>query len=204
MLALQIILGIIALLILILLLPVHLHASFSDNLKVRVGVMFINFTLYPLPSVFKKKKKEDKHKKKKVQKELTNAEEILKEDGVSAVVEYYLEMVRLIETAAKRLARTVTVDKLNINIIVASEDASQTAINYGKVCSVVYPSQALIESVFRVRRRSIIITPDFLREKGHFDGEMKLHVIPMRVLWALLLFFIGYIGNTTTTKTVEQ
>jgi len=207
LLILQITLGVIVLLLLILLLPVHLHVFYHEKLVIRAGVLFINFTLYPRPPISEKRKqkkaKKEKRKQAKEKEELSRAEEMLRSEGVLAVVHYYIEMTRLIGTALKRLVRTITVDKLILNLIVASDDASDTAVNYGRVCSVIYPAQALIESIVRVKKRDINIKPDFLLEKGNVNGEIRLHVLPVRVLWALLMFFIGYIGNTTSTKTVQ-
>lgn len=208
MLIFKIFLVLIGVLLLILFLPVHLSVTFNGNLKVRTGILFINYTLYPRPPISEEKKKKKQFKKERKQakekKQLSQAEEMLKQDGVWAVIEYYVQMGKLLKSAAIRLIRTITVDKLNLNIIVASDDAAQTAIDYGKICAVIYPVQALIESTMRVRRRSINISTDFLRNSGEFEGDIKIHVIPIRVLWAALLFFIGYIGNTTSEKIAQQ
>ena len=93
--------------------------------------------------------------------------------------------------------RAITVDRLYLDVLVASGDAAQTAIDYGKICAVVYPIQALIESKMRVRRRAINISTDFLHDSGELKADIRLHAVPIRVLWAILLFFIGYAGNTT-------
>jgi hypothetical protein len=198
LLALQIIFGVLTLLLIILILPVHMYASFDGDLRVRVGVMFFNFTLYPRPpqSEKKKRKKEIRRRRKaKDEQELSRTEELLRNEGVSAVISYYAEMAELIKSAVKRLLKTITVDKFNLTITVASEDACQTAVDYGRACAVVYPVQALLESLLRIRRRNITITPDFLGDKGKVEGEIRIHAIPLRVLWNLLLLFLGYIGN---------
>ena len=102
-----------------------------------------------------------KQRKRREEPEIPRAEKVLKEEGVRAVIEYYLQIGRLLKSAAERLMRAITVDRLYLDILVASGDAAQTAIDYGKVCAVVYPVQALIESKMRVRRRAINISTDF-------------------------------------------
>ena len=206
MIVLLITLGIIAFLLLVLIVPVFLTASFDGGLLIKVRVMFIPFTLYPRPPKPEKKliKKSEKKAKKEEKKEISRSEELLREEGITAVLSYYKEMARLLGTAAKRLLRTITVDRLRLNIVVASDDASQTAVHYGRVCAVIYPIQALMESAIRIRRRNITIKPDFMQEKARVEGAIHLHVIPVRALWVLLLFFIGYLGNTTTAKVVKQ
>mgnify|MGYP000847676905 FL=1 len=203
LLVLKILLAIIGIMLLLLLLPVHLRATFNGDLKVSAGVLFINFKLYPRPPVSEKKrlKKErrEQKRKKKERKRLSEAEEELQVEGVWALVKYYIEMGKLITSTAKRLLKTITVDRLNLNIVVATDDAARTAIDYGKICAVVYPIQALIESTMRVRRREINISTDFLLESGVLEGDIKIHVLPICVLWQALLFFIDYTGNNKDT-----
>ena len=81
-------------------------------------------------------------------------------------------------------------DKFNL-VTVASEDACQTAVDYGRACAVVYPVRRC--SACFARRRNITITPDFLGDKGKVEGEIRIHA-PWG-LWNLLLLFFGYIGN---------
>jgi len=70
LLVLKILLAIIGIMLLLLLLPVHLRATFNGDLKVSAGVLFINFKLYPRPPVsekkrLKKERREQKRKKKR-------------------------------------------------------------------------------------------------------------------------------------------
>ncbi|MDD2362531.1 MAG: DUF2953 domain-containing protein [Oscillospiraceae bacterium] len=199
---------ILAILILPLLIPVYFSACFDGELGVRVRIMFISFKLYPRPlksekkQIKKEKKKTKKQEKKKEQ--LSRSEELLREEGIWAVVSYYTEIVRLIGTAVKRFIRIIVVDRLVLNIVVASDDASKTALDFGQVCAVIYPAQALIESFLKIRKRKITIVPDFMREKGYVRGEIKLHILPVRAIWVLILFFISYLGNTTKTQTANK
>lgn len=196
LLILKIILGVIAALLALLLVPVRLSAVFDGDLKVSLYLLFFKLRLYPGPAFFERMRLKGQRKRKE-EPELPRAEKVLKEEGVRAVIEYYLQIGRLLKSAAERLMRAITVDRLYLDILVASGDAAQTAIDYGKVCAVVYPVQALIESKMRVRRRAINISTDFLHDSGELKADIRLHAVPIRVLWAILLFFIGYAGNTT-------
>ena len=112
---------------------------------------------------------------------------MLKEEGVRAVIEYYLQIGRLLKSAAERLMRAITVDRLYLDVLVASGDAAQTAIDYGKICAVVYPIQALIESKMRVPPGDKHFHR-FLHDSGELKADIRLHAVPIRVLWAILLF----------------
>ena len=115
--------------------------------------------LHPNPAFFERMRLKGQRKRKESRS--FRAEKVLKEEGVRAVIEYYLQIGRLLKSAAERLMRAITVDRLYLDVLVASGDAAQTAIDYGKICAVVYPIQALIESKMRVRRRAINISTDF-------------------------------------------
>ncbi len=200
--AIWIVCGVFAFLLLILIIPLHMQVSFDGQLSLRLRYLFFTYSLYPRPEKKKKKFKQKKVKKKK-EIELSRTEEMLQSEGVAAVISYYIKLAQIIKTAALGLFRTITVDKLKLNIKVASDDAAETAINYGQLCAAVYPVHALIESSVRVRSRSINIAPDFLNNEDQVSGEIRLHVLPLRVLLVLLLFFIGYISNTSGTKATE-
>lgn len=208
MVALQIVAGVLIFLLLLLIIPLRLRACFYGELKVKLRYLFFSYTLYPRPLKREEKSKRRAEKKaekdKEKQKELSHAEELLKSEGVAAVVSYYAQIARLMKAAAAKLIRAITVDRLKLDVVVATDDAAETAIDYGRVCAVVYPAQALLESMTRVRRRFIAITPDFMGQKGRVSGEIRIHALPLRILWVLLLFFIGYIGNTISYKKTEQ
>lgn len=198
-----VLLGLLALLLLLLLIPVHLKAGFDGKLWIRVRYLFLSFALYPRPAGRKKKKKRRQVKKEaekaadsKGKKELSQLELLLQQEGPLGAARMLAETAKLAGTAAKRALAAVTVDRLTLTVIVASEEAAETATDYGKVCAGVYPALAVLETVMRVRRKEIAVAPDFLREKGEVRAEARLHSIPLRLVWAGLRFIAGYFGNT--------
>ena len=213
MIVLYVLLGILALLLLLLLTPVHLQARYDGALRVRARYLFLVFPLYPRPEKRKKTVKRAKRKRreaskaepeKKKKKELSQWERLLREEGPSGLVRTVADLARLAGTAAGRILAAVTVDRLTLCLIVASEDAADTAVNYGKACAALYPSLAVLESAVRVRRRDIALAPDFLRRRGEVRGEIRLHVRPLRILWALLRLVGAYMGNTFKQQWNEQ
>lgn len=198
MIAIFIIVGILAFLLLLLLLPLHLKASFETDLFVKVRYTFISLTVYPRPEKLEKKEEpETKIKKgKKGKKELSEVEQMLQEEGVAAVLEYFSNLARLTGTTFQKVLAAITVDSLKLDMKVSSPEASSTAMEYGRACAVMYPSVGLLESVVHVRHRAITIIPDFTGDKSEIHGDIRFHVIPIRILWIGIQFFIGYIGNT--------
>lgn len=198
--AVYIILGIIAFLIAIQLLPITLHIRYREEFFVRLQYAGIPFNIYP-----RKKKKSPKKASKKPRKsqkdeksedKLSELEQRLKEGGVSAAVDYISDMSKLLTKAVRRVLAAVPVDLLRFRLVVASDDAAATATDYGKACSVIYPAQALIEGLMRVKRRQVEVVADFTRESGEVIFEAKLHVLPIRFKWTVIRLILTFVSHT--------
>ncbi len=192
-------LALLGLLVLLLILPVFVRLQYQEELTVCVRMFGI--PVYRFSSERKKpdklkqpKKKKDKPdgkaKIKKKEKEktgfLADMAQQFKTEGVSAVLGTVKALAVLAVGALKRVLKSVTVDRLQLQLIIASEDAAATAQNTGKVCAVLYPSLTVLQGVLRIRRRAVTVTPDYLGEKGRVSADVRLHVIPIRILWAAL------------------
>ena len=112
---------------------------------------------------------------------------------MGAVVSYYSTLARLLATEARRLLRAITVDHLDVGLVVASGDAAETAQNYGRVCAVLFPAEAFVESEMRVRKRQVRGGPDFLAPKGKADLDIRLHAVPVRITWSFFRLLFSFI-----------
>lgn len=85
-------------------------------------------------------------------------------------------------------------------------DAAETAQNYGRVCALIFPAEALVESEIRVRRRKVRVMPDFLASKGEADLDIRLHAVPARITWSFfrLLFSFIFHQNTPAGSNVKE
>lgn len=209
MIVLYVLLGLVGLLLLLMLAPVHLKAAYDGALRVSVRYLFVTVRLYPRPAAPSKKEKRviKKAAGKKSAPEtdtLSGWEALLREEGPSGVVRAVAELAKLAGTAARRLLAAITVDRLVLRLVVACGDAAETAVGYGRACAALYPSLAVLESVVRVRRRDIAVAPDFLRQEGEVRGEIRLHALPLRILWTGLRLAAAYLGNTFKQQINKQ
>lgn len=177
MIALYIVLGILAFLGLLLLVPISLRLAYDGELRVRLRVAGIPFTLYPRR---KKAKRTPKGKRKGQEGDgekdkLSVLNEKLHEGGISAAVEYIREMIGMIRQAVSELLDAVIVTRLQVRVIVASGDAAATATEYGTACAVLYPAVGALSARVRVKRRRVEVAPDFLAEQGRIDADVHLH-----------------------------
>lgn len=210
-----IVLGILAFLLLLLLLPVHVSLRYRDGLQVRVRYAFVSLCVYPRPEkpakTKKKKQKAEKAAgsgpaagKEEPEGMLAQLEELLKEDGVSAVAAYLQSMAKLAADVLRRALRVIVVDRLEARLIVVGEDAAETAVRYGKICAAVFPAQAVLETVMKVRRRQIGVEPGFLQEKSSAAVELRAHVLPLRALAATAGLLVRWLVNTVRQESSKE
>lgn len=164
MIALAVIGGILAFLGLLLFIPLHLLLRYEDGFFLTVKYAFLHFQVAP-----QKEKKPKKRKKKqakepagepKPQKE--NAlRQILKEEGLSAVVHLLSELARHTGRAARSTLSRIHVRDVAVDLVVAGEDAADTGIQYGRTCAAVYSAFGVLCNFLAMQVKAFSVIPDF-------------------------------------------
>lgn len=210
-------LGLLALLVLLLLFPIFVRVQYREELTVRVRVLGIPCYRFSSEKGRRKSEATAKRKKKAKTKDkpaghndkhgfLTDLANDLKKDGVSAVLGKLKALAQLAVGSAKRVLRSVTVDRLQLQLFIASEDAATTAIRTGQVCAALYPSLSALQGAVSIRHRAVTVTPDYLAEKGRVAADVKLRVVPIRLLWAALwtVLKLGSIADRDITEKKKE
>ncbi len=206
-----ILLSLLCLLLLLLILPVYARVCYREELTVTVRVLGIPVYRYNSAKAPKEKPKKRADKpagkpKKKKNTLLGDLSARLKDDGVRAVVDDVRALSGFVGGACRRVARAVVVDRLRLQLVIASEDAAATAQDTGKVCAVLYPSLTAIQAVIRIRKRAVTVTPDYLGERSRAEADVQMHTLPIRLLgtalWALLSY--GALQSHKSAKTKEE
>ncbi len=193
-------LGILLLLVALLIVPLYVRLTFNDELRLCVRVWGIPIFRYS--SDEEASQETDKDVKPSKIRLLT---ERLKTDGVGATLHLVKELSRLAAGAARRLIAAITVDKLCLQLYIVGSDAAETAENTGKVCATLYPAiTTLQQTVLRIRKRAITVTPDFLAEKGRAAADVTAHVIPIRIVMIAIWLAFRYRVITKRQKEVSQ
>ena len=185
-------LALLGLLLLLLVVPVYGRAEYDGELRVKIWVLGIPVTLLPaLPREEKPKKtaKEPKVKPSKAE----ELKELLRQDSVAGTLAFLRRLATLAGKAAGRLLRAVTVDRLSLSLCIATDDPADTAQRYGQVCSVLYPSLAVIERLVRVRHRVLRVEPNFLLEESGAAFDVKWRVSVIRLLAAGIALLFGFL-----------
>ncbi len=199
MIALYIILGILLLLFLICLIRIRVFALYTDEIKLSLKILFFEIRL--LPQEKKPKKESKKPAKKKKQKPET--EETTKTDkkeekpgylarlkekkGVSGIISLFTELAKIAAGALKGIFRHIVIKKLDVGIALNAGDASSTAIQYGKLCSAVYPAINIITAITVCKDYHVTLEPIFDDErKTEIYADVYAYIRVGFILWHAL------------------
>ena len=172
MIALYIILGILLLIFLVLLVPIEVLAHYSDELSLTVKVLFYQKKLLPAPPKPKKpaqpkqeKKPEEKPKEEKPKKEKPQKQNFLSKikdkKGITGLLSLLTGAAKIAGGAAKGIISHAVIRRLDIGIALNSGDAASTAVNYGRLCSIVYPAVNVITAATVCKDYNVTLEPVF-------------------------------------------
>ena len=150
----------------------------------------------------KKKSTSDTEKPKKKQKQSLFGT-LREERGFWGAVQFFVELGKALGGAMVRIYRGVAIDKFTLRAAIAGEDAADTAIKYGEVCSAAFPALSFLLVNARRYTQDIEITPDFGGDGMPitFDGEFVIYpiLVLVHLLGAVLKFIVLQIKITLGT-----
>ena len=206
-------LSVLGVVLLIALAPITLRAAFDGDLLVRLRIYGLPYTIAPRKKrqrataagrkSGKISKKAIKAAKKRRKNDPLSISQMLKEDGVGAVLAYLKGMGSLMNTLVRRILNAITVDRFQLSPPVAGGDAAETALLHAAACSIVFPALSSMQYVLKIRRREVRIQPDFVNGENQASFDIRLRSCPARILWAGLRFLMAYIGNTIRDREQE-
>lgn len=189
-----IILSLLTLIAILLVSNVHLYAEFKQELALYIRILFIKIRL--LPQKQDKNKAEDDNKKdkdtdtKKVKKSIFDR---IKEKGLSDFLSLLEDVLNLVKDTLFPLLCKIKVKNISVDVSVSCDDAAQTAIMYGRYCTVAYPLMSIITEYTNCAKHYISIKPNF-DEKAQTEVNAKLNC-KCRIIWVLIYsikFLIGF------------
>lgn len=187
-------LGFLALLIVALSVPIFGRIAYDGDLSVVIRVLGIPITLVPQPEdksprPTRKAKTEPSQKPSKF-KELVS---LMKQDDLAGTLHFLRAVASLAAKTVGRVLRSITVSRLDLQMVISTDDPATTAQRYGQVCGVLYPALAGIESVVRIRHRNLRVEPNFLMEKSAVRFDVCLRMSVWRLLGAGIALLWGFL-----------
>lgn len=190
MIALWIILGLLALILVLLLLPAGIAVSYRNGTLTAEGRwLFLHFTLWPLPEKDKAEKEQKPDGK-------SEAAPKKKKTGEKRPFMDWLQLINdllpVLGEVLRKMGKAITLKRCQITMVIAAEEADQTAIRYGRANALLYTIYAFLSRHIRVKEFKAELRQDYLSgpEGESAEADLLVLVCPMilagagfRLLW---------------------
>lgn len=166
------ILGALVLIIILLLcLPLSVDLKFRDDFYYDIKIL--GFKVYP-PKEKKKKSDKPQNTQPKETQEKSLFEKLKDKNGFKGAIKELFSLFGAVLNPLKRFLRFIKFANIKVSLSVASADAAKTAIDYGIICSIVYPVLSLFDSILNVKYKSIDIRSDFEGKSSDFNFSLSI------------------------------
>lgn len=174
-----------------------------NQLKVRLSFLIFRFTLYPMkPGRTPKKAKEFKEPKEPKFKKKTEKTQDTEEQKLEDLLEMVKPLLKAGLRALKMVGRDILIHHVRLRVLVANEDAAKTAVNYGRANTIIFGGFALADNYMRIKRREVLISPDFSgsQEATELSGSLRVTIHPVVPLCAALLLAVAFLREFLKKK----
>ena len=197
--ALKVFLIIIAVILILLMFPLKVFLDYDGEAKLSLGYLFLKFQLVPAKPKKKEKKKPQEKKEKKTEaekkeKKPSTIKRLMDKHGLDGLIEILKEVVGIVTEFLKGLAKHIYFTRCNIRICVVGEDAADTAVKYGYVCSAVYPLISALEQNSVMKKHYTDISAGFLAEKTAAEMELTCKIRPLFLIPVVFRALFKLIG----------
>lgn len=114
------------------------------------------------------------------------------------------DLLSSLKGGAGMIIRRFRIYRVRLSMVVAGEDAAETAVDYGKCNAAVYSAYALAKNFLNLKNPEIEIRPDFVSGKGSVDFEMRGRLLPIVALGAAVRIFAAFLVKTIQRKKLQQ
>lgn len=156
----------------------------------------------------KKKKPNDDKEPKKEKKQQSVFGNLREERGFWGAIGFFVDLGKALGGGMVRIYRGVAIDRFTLRVAICGEDAADTAIKYGEVCSVAFPALSFLLTHARRYRQDIEMAPNFAGDGNRiaFDGAFVIYpiLILIHLLGAIFRFLISQIKYYITRKQNEK
>lgn len=213
---------ILLLLTVVMVIPLRVDMRYTDSAELTLKILFIKIKLFPTEEKPKKKAKDNKNKNKKAvnkkdnsskenisstekpsEKEKSSKDEakssinkirdLFKQRGLDGLINIIRELAGLVSGTLKPLFKHIKLKRLDIDVCVAKDNAADTAVHYGYVCSAVYPALSVLLNVIKFDDYNVNIYPDFDKKENEVKLDAEISVITAFAVFALIYALIQFI-----------
>ena len=179
---------ILVLLLFVLLCPVNIRLWSDQEKKIKFAVKFLFL------NINNQKEKTPKEKSPSGEKKDNIFKVYLKKYGFTETVSKIFEILGDALRELSYILHKAKFKKIYLTIICATDDASKTALSYGRICSVVYPVTAYIDNEFNVAKNAfdINIGCDFNTDKYDYSFDLEISLMSFSAVVSAIKLFRKY------------
>lgn len=196
-----VVLGLLALVFLLLLIPVRGEFRYTTEPELVLRYLFLRFPVLPAPEkAGEEKKPKPKKEKTKQQKEagasagpgfLETVRAAFKAEGFSGFLELLGKFTGLTGTLVWELIQTLRVKTLDLCVVIGGADAAAAAVLYGQSCAVVYGAVEVFCRLAGYRSPRVTVDLDFNAPAPTVQCEVVLAAMPLRAAIRAVRYFFG-------------
>ena len=200
----KIVLMVFAALFLLLLCPVRLELHWKEELSATARWLFLRFPLLPR-SKQKKERPEKAPVPAKQTQPTTKSAQPSPVDTLTQYAELLPDVLSRLKSFVVYLLRHTRVKKLRLDMLVAKEDAAETAIAFGRANQAVYTALGLLQNMLRFGcKPRINIAFDYLGQKESAEFWLTASLAPLFALLGVLGCAAGLLWALVTRKKQEE
>ena len=199
----KVLLIILGVLLLINLIPIGVIFRYNGEISLKLAIAFLRLKL--MPKKPKSRKKLEKEKKKKEKKAVAKEKKKKKKQAQSLIakppappkpkqplkdkIAGLLPWAKLgVSFVGEFFHRKLCVKRLQIRVALAGGDPAKLALSNGKAWEAIGITVPVLEQAFRIKKRKIVVYPDFLAKKTDVDAEIDVRL----TLGGLMLLLLKY------------
>ena len=151
MIFLYIFIGLIALLLLASFIPIRIYFSMEYDLSLKIRFLFLNLRI--LPSETNQEDSNEETKK--------GSKKIIGKGGLFDSINELFKLLKILFSKVLWIIKKTKIHKLKGIITVATEDAAKTGLEYGAICSLVYPALGFLGTLTDISPAEVEVKADF-------------------------------------------
>ena len=182
--------GIIIFIIILMSIPLNFSISFHEKLNLKIRYLIFSYKLNSTKSLTKKKENSKEN----------NITKKDKDSKTNKIIKNFKILSEIFFDSVKFLISKINIKKMNIFVSLSKNEASETAIEYGKICSIICPIINLVLENTKPKEYNVKIFPDFNKTKTSIDADFKFNISLINIFKCLANLIFEIILNYKKIK----
>ncbi len=183
----------------VMLIPIRVYVSFDNDIKLSLKILFRRICILP---------RKEKNVAEKADRGEAKKQKIIGKGGVFDSLSQLFCIIKMLFGKVVWVLSKIKIHKLDARIVVAKPDAADTGIEYGAVCSLIYPALGFLGSRTDISKANVNVVADFDSGEGSITAETEISLRTFYAVCAAISALWQYIkiksANNTLVNNTER